>query len=66
MKAVIRALAKKRLPHPISGEPAPHVAAEVDFLDDAGKVARIEASFGTLLLATLVALSGCARTTGPG
>ena len=38
MKAVIRALTKKRLPHPLSGELALHVAAEVDFLDDAGTV----------------------------
>ena len=38
MKAVIRNLIKKTLPHPVLGEPALHVLAEVDFTDDAGNV----------------------------
>jgi len=38
MKAVIRNLIKKTLPHPVLGEPVLHVLAEVDFTDDAGKV----------------------------
>jgi hypothetical protein len=38
MKASIRALDKKYLPHPVTGEPALHVFAGVDFLDDAGKI----------------------------
>jgi hypothetical protein len=38
MKAAIRALTKKYLPHAVTGEPALHVVAEVDFLDDTGKI----------------------------
>ena len=42
MKAVIKKLTKNSLPHPVSGEPALHVIAEVDFTDDAGNIVHTQ------------------------